>query len=123
MQRQPIPVVVGPGTLLVAIDHHHTLAALDQSGYDSTDVTINIVCNLSYLTEDTCWIEMERRNFLYLLAHPGDPNVLPVPINVTALPTKIRFSKDGSVFQDDPWRSVVGFLEDVASDTCPSHNE
>ena len=116
MTASPIPVVKR-GNVLYVVDHHHTLSALDRSGFD-VDVTIKVVCDYSKELEHTFWSSMARDGFAYLSGRPaGSLTVLPTPIDPDSLPTSFRFDATaGSDFADDPWRSLAGYTRKIKAD-------
>ncbi|HTH96607.1 MAG TPA: ParB-like protein, partial [Stellaceae bacterium] len=61
------PVVIGPGGVLYQTDGHHTLRALQDSGYGASDtnVYVNVIANFSYLTEQQFLAMMEADNLLF----------------------------------------------------------
>ena len=110
------PGVIGPGGFIYVVDDHHTLCALDYSGYSSTSVTVNIICDKRDLSTDDFWSYMASHNLAYLAAHPaGEPNALPTAILSDALPKTFSFNSKTIVFSDDPWRALVGFSRKVTS--------
>lgn len=59
MDSNLTPGVIGPDNYIYIIDDHHTLSALDFSGYDST-VIVDVICDKrSSETMDKFWSEME----------------------------------------------------------------
>jgi len=122
MDGSPTPAVVGPGTLLYVVDDHHTLSALDFSGYEDTKVTISVLCDLRHLPEQDFWQSLSKQNLVFLANHPaGQPNALPLPISYKDLPSSFSFAKSVS-FSDDPWRALAGFSRKVkrAADPAPA---
>lgn len=120
-----VPAVIAPDNKFYFVDDHHTLCALDYSGYDST-VTLNVICdqrNLNNMSE--FWSFMKEESLVYLGAHPNDmENELPVAIDTSALPTYFSFTSSNKAFSNDPWRSVAGYSRKVENvdglDSCPS---
>jgi hypothetical protein len=45
MKTSPLPYVLGPKNVPFLIDAHHTSRALEESGFDHTDVTFQMVCD------------------------------------------------------------------------------
>ena len=45
MDASPAPVVIGPDSVFYLVDDHHTLCALDYSGYSSTTVTVEVIAD------------------------------------------------------------------------------
>lgn len=125
MDESATPSVLGTdadGTPFVAIvDDHHTLSALDASGYDSVTVTVDIICDLRSYPVDKFWAYLEATNLTYLAAHPaGEPNALPVPIPASDMPTYFSFTSRDQSMSDDPWRSLAGFSRKVRSAPAPA---
>jgi hypothetical protein len=118
MDDKTIPVVFGPGRKAVyAIDGHHTLAALDFSGYHGVEITISVTCNYENMSEADFWAKLKDEGFAYLYGVPKDsPNALPVPISPSELPQQFSFTKSGSTFDDDRWRAMVGFARKIQTD-------
>ena len=62
------PAVIGPDNAFYIVDDHHTLCALDYSGYNSVSVTLNVICDKRYLKNmDDFWTEMQVRLSTVLL--------------------------------------------------------
>lgn len=76
IDSSPTPGILAPDNFIYIIDDHHSLCALDFSGYDSTSVTIDVICDcrsLSSMTE--FWKILKEKNLVYLNAHPkNQPN-------------------------------------------------
>ena len=117
MDDSVIPVAKRGGALYV-VDGHHTLAGLDRSGHTGVKVTVNVVCDYSDLAQADFWPKMAANGFAYLAGRPGrEPTELPKPIDPASLPTEFRFGEGGSSFEDDPWRSLAGYVRKIkASD-------
>jgi hypothetical protein len=121
-----IPAVIGPDNSFYVVDDHHTLASLDYSGYDSTVVTLTIICDKRSLSSmDAFWSYLEAEHFVYLVAHPWDQkDVLPVAITPSQIPVSFSFTKGYMQFSNDPWRSLTGYSRKVTSipgtASCPS---
>lgn len=121
VDESPTPAVLGPDSKIYVVDDHHTLSALDFSGYDDTQVTINILCDKRGMNAHEFWDELQKQNLAYMAAHPaGDPNGLPVAINYTQLPQTFSFTKDSMTMTDDPWRSIAGFSRKVTEAAPPA---
>jgi len=114
------PGVIGPNNKIYIVDDHHTLCALDYSGYDAT-VTINIICDKRGTSVEEFWSEMEKKNFAFLLSHPiNEPNKQYISINYTQLPQSFSFTSKYISFSDDPWRSMAGFSRKVTTAAAPA---
>eukprot|EP01036_Dinobryon_divergens_P033729 gene33729-43589_t len=115
------PGVIGPDGFIYVVDDHHTLCALDYSGYSSTSVTVNIICDKRDLSLDDFWSYMASHNLAYLAAHPaGEPNALPTAILWDALPKSFSFNSKTIVFTNDPWRALMGFSRKVTNAASPA---
>jgi hypothetical protein len=109
-----IPIVLGPGGVNIYIlNGHHTLASLDGSGYHTTLVTLRMVCDYQSLSVDDFWAQMADSGFAYLYGHKQE-NALPVAVKPSDLPTSFKFTTEGTDFDDDRWRSMVGFSRKIA---------
>jgi hypothetical protein len=72
---------------LYIVDDHHTLCALDFSGFSSVNMTLNVLCDLRALEPAAFWEMLTRDNLALLLLHPiGQPNALPVRTAFPAFP-------------------------------------
>ena len=93
LDGEEIPAVLGPDNYMYIVDKHHTLSALDFSGYDDT-VTLYIICDCRNITSmEEFWRYLEQENLVYLAAHPdNDPNLLPQRIAPSDLPTYFSFN-------------------------------
>lgn len=121
MDEGPTPAVIGPGPALYIVDDHHTLCALDYSGYEDTSVTLNVLCDKRNLSAAQFWSEMDSQNLAYLASHPYNlPNSLPQPISYTKIPTSFDFTSSSQSFTDDPWRSMAGFSRKVQDAASPA---
>lgn len=61
--EKPIPIVLGPGEVPFAIDHHHVATALWRA--DVKTVPIVLIRDLSSLSEDDFWLTMENNRWAY----------------------------------------------------------
>jgi len=121
MDDSILPAVLGPGSKIYIVDDHHTLCALDYSGYSDTTVTINIICDKRTLSEASFWTTLDNEDLAYLASHPtGKPDVLPIPISYTEMPTSFSFTSTNKVFTDDHWRSMAGYSRKVQSAASPA---
>ncbi len=133
LDEKPVPVCKGPGNDLWCLDHHHLLAALDYAGLDDTTVTVHVVCDLSTATADldAFWNTMQTKELAYLMTRPGgNTTLLPsVRMDWRDLPQTIDLgtswaSETGDRgFEDDPWRSLVGFSRKLKGDSCSKANK
>jgi hypothetical protein len=115
------PAVIGPGPAIYVVDDHHTLCALDFSGYEDVKVTVDILCDLRNYSTSNFWATLSAQNLAYLAAHPkGQPNDLPKAIPYTSMPTAFSFTKDEQSLTDDPWRSLAGYSRKVQSAPSPA---
>ena len=115
-----IPAVLFNSTFYIT-DSHHTLAALDFSGFDSVSVVFNVLCDYSYLgsNEDAFWDKMVLTGQVWLPTRSAareTSNELPVLGSVSDLPTRFSFTKKNSVFKNDDWRSFAGLSRKVKND-------
>lgn len=122
------PVVLGPNpntssadTAFYLTDGHHTLSALDWSGYDDVKVTFDVIADLRAMALDDFWAA--------LLCDYGaddwaraqqDKNALPTQLTDLAaeLPARFAFSADDTTLGDDPWRALASFVRKTKNDTC-----
>lgn len=111
-----VPAVLGPDGYFYIVDDHHTLSALDYSGYSDVSVTLDVLCDKrSTASMDIFYKYLEGNNFIYLGYHPLDkPNVLPEAIAPQFLPTIFSFTSSSKSFTDDPWRSMAGYSRKVS---------
>jgi len=129
MDSSVTPVVLGPGPAVYIVDDHHTLSALDYSGYSDTKVTLNIICDKRSVAVEEFWRSLQSENLAYLAAHPvGKPDVLPTPITYSQLPSTFSFTDTTKSLSDDPWRSLAGYSRKVnalspPAQTCSSSDD
>ena len=117
MDGKVVPVALANGVAYV-VDHHHHLAALDLSGFDTVDVTLFIACDFSGTSSSKLWTELASRGWAYLYGRPpGSPDALPTPIAPDMLPSSIGFREGNVTMVDDRWRSLSGFSRKI--DSCP----
>jgi hypothetical protein len=120
MDKTVTPAVIGPDAKFYIVDDHHTLSSLDFSGYDSTSVTLTVICDKRHLNESQFWEEMKEEKLVYLIAHPhNNPNALPVSIQYSDLPTSFSFTESLKTMSDDPWRSIAGLSSKVTHPNTP----
>jgi hypothetical protein len=122
------PAVIGPspdGPRIYIVDDHHTLCALDYSGFKDVTVIFNILCDKRDWSYDDFWASLARQNLAYLGAHPSNGGVdsLANKINWDQVPTYFSFTKKDKSLADDPWRSLAGYSRKVESDSCPKDNK
>lgn len=121
MDSGTIPAIIGPGNFFFIVDDHHTLCALDYSGYSSTSVTLDVICDKRNLSIDAFWEYMAGNDLAYLGAHPtNEPDSLPISISYSQLPQSFSFTKSYISFSDDPWRSMAGFSRKVTAAAAPA---
>lgn len=117
----PAPVVIGPDNSFYLVDDHHTLCALDYTGYTSTNVTVEVLCDRRGATPEDFWVEMQEKKFCYLGAHPkGEPNSFPVMVSPNDLPQTYDFMDNYKSFADDPWRSMAAYSRKVQTAASPA---
>ncbi|GMH93945.1 hypothetical protein TrST_g2598 [Triparma strigata] len=115
MGETTIPAVLGPGANFYIVDHHHTLVALDKSGYDDTKVTVEILCDYREMEEEAFWLTLEAENFVYPYSRPaGEDDSLPTKIDFKDLPADFSHKS----FNDDHWRSLSSFVRKTSNNTC-----
>lgn len=64
IDASPAPVVIGPDNVFYLVDDHHTLCALDYSGFSSTVVTVNVLCDRRGVPTDQFWAEMKEKKLV-----------------------------------------------------------
>lgn len=130
IDASPIPAAIGPDNKIYLVDDHHTLCALDYSGYTDTKVTVNVLCDkrgLNY-TQSDFFSDLHSQGLCYLGAHPNNnPNALPEPISWNQLPKFFAFTPEKTEFTNDPWRSLAGYSRKVTSapgfPTCDGNDD
>ncbi|HTV97094.1 MAG TPA: ParB-like protein [Steroidobacteraceae bacterium] len=101
LQAHPMPAVIGPGKRLYITDHHHLARAalelkIEQAWFEIDD-------DLSSLSEDKFWLEMDRQSWV----HPLDQN---------GVRHRYQFiPKSLDKLLDDVYRSVAGFVRDAGA--------
>lgn len=121
MDTSVIPGILGPDGAIYIVDDHHTSCALDFSGFASTTVTMNIICDKRNTDIDTFWDYLSTHNLAYLAAHPNEqPNKLPLQITYSDLPKTFSFTTSETTFNDDPWRAMAAFSRKVTSAPAPA---
>lgn len=111
-----VPAVLGPDGYFYIIDDHHTLSALDYSGYSDVSVTLDVRCDKRTMASmDLFYKYLEGSNFIYLGSHPLDkPNVKPEAIIPQLLPKLFSFTSSSKSLTDDPWRSLAAYSRKVS---------
>lgn len=99
LEAHPMPVVIGPGKKLYITDHHHLARA-------ALDLKIEQACfevddDLSLLSQDAFWVEMDRQSWVHPLDHNG------VRHRYDFIPKSL------DKLVDDVYRSVAGFVRDA----------
>jgi hypothetical protein len=118
LNKKPIPVCLGPGNGAWMVDHHHTLAALDYSGFSDVSVTFNVVCAFdSSLPVATFWNYMVKQKGVFNYARP-EADALYEEVRFDSLPRVLYFNRTSSSFQDDHWRALAGFAKKIRNDEC-----
>jgi hypothetical protein len=117
MENSPLPYVLGPDKVPFLIDSHHTSRALEESGYDHTNVTFQMICDWSYMSSYLFYETMIEKNFMAPLGRRNhqDFNEIPKRIDPTThIPGFIELTID------DPWRSFGALVRKVTSNNCKS---
>ena len=94
LQKEPIPVVIGPEKVLYPIDHHHLARAVQESGHNKAYA--EVILDLSSLSETDFWNEMKERGYVYLKDAAGK--------DITPADLPLEIHRLG----DDPYRSLAG---------------
>jgi hypothetical protein len=106
--KHMIPVILGPKERHYVIDHHHLGLALIEEKVK--DILVNVVANLSALTQDAFWIFLDNRAWMHPFDAEGQRRTYAdIPKALTDL-------------ADDPFRSLAGELRQAggyAKDTTP----
>lgn len=93
-----VPVVKGPNNQLYVIDHHHSVLAFREFGYNK--VHVEVLEDYSKLSEKDFWEKMIEKKWVYLKDEKG------VEKSYKELP------KNFSELKDDPYRALAGFVRD-----------
>ena len=145
--EEEISVVLGPDFTtsksrgrFYLVDKHHSLSALDYSGFDKTKVNLAVICDLrsEYSDEESFWGRMVQKNLVYLKSHPPSQgntseskeslsssdgatfyNQPPVQVDPSSLPVSFEFNRDKMTFTNDPWRALASHTRKVNIDTAP----
>jgi hypothetical protein len=127
MDDGPVPVLLGPveetsaSVGIYITDDHHTLAALDYSGYTGITLTVVVECDFRGLDLPQFWSEVSARYDDYTLVRDqSDLAALPLPIDpASELPSSFAFTAEESSFGDDPYRALAGYSRKVVNeDAC-----
>eukprot|EP00468_Gymnochlora_sp_CCMP2014_P006637 CAMPEP_0167757670 /NCGR_PEP_ID=MMETSP0110_2-20121227/10052_1 /TAXON_ID=629695 /ORGANISM="Gymnochlora sp., Strain CCMP2014" /LENGTH=309 /DNA_ID=CAMNT_0007643881 /DNA_START=272 /DNA_END=1202 /DNA_ORIENTATION=+ len=120
-----IPVVIGPnnvtgGYAYYVVDKHHTLSALDYSGYDETHVLLTVICDSRDEHYSDFLDLLSHYNLDYLGTHPSrdqqSEKIFP-----TQLPLTFELNSGKMVFRDDPWRALAGYSRKIKSENCSDY--
>lgn len=130
IDSSPIPVVLGPSSsssssvAFYIVDDHHTLSALDYTGFSGIAVTMVVMCDWRSKSLTQFWADMAATYDYILKRNPYDLNALPQAISPeTDLPKSFEFTPDSSSFGDDPFRSLAGYSRKTTADSCPSKSD
>uniref|UniRef100_A0A7S3F356 ParB-like nuclease n=1 Tax=Prasinoderma singulare TaxID=676789 RepID=A0A7S3F356_9VIRI len=104
MDRKPVPYVTRGDGLMYVLDHHHTLAALELSGWEDVEVTFELVYEfdegvLDTSNNDLFYGFLSGKGWTYLLDEQYQP------ISWRELPTGF----DLRLYRNDLYRSMGGF--------------
>jgi fibronectin-binding autotransporter adhesin len=96
------PVVIGPDGQLYLLDGHHTFTALLDSvwGADDPTVYVNVVANLSNLTEAQFIQMMQANNFLLPLNDGVPESVADLPTSLTGLTSDVYRGLEYSILKN-----------------------
>lgn len=97
--EKAIPIVLGPGQIPFAIDHHHVAAALCQAGIHHAPCVL--VRDLSSLSETQFWLTLENHRWV----HPYDNKGRRIAFD--SLPQHILD------VANDEYRSLAAFVRDA----------
>ncbi|MCP2328981.1 hypothetical protein HDA40_007488 [Hamadaea flava] len=98
-------VVIGPGGEPFLTDGHHTLTSFYETpdGGANLHVRLRVQANLSTLTRQDFWAQMQADKWVYLRQPDG------VAITVNKLPTSVGLAN----FTNDKYRSLLYFGRDI----------
>ena len=105
--RHAVPIIKGPNARYV-IDHHHLCRALHEEGQET--VLVNIVADLSALSIEDFWFNMDCRGWMHPFDETGKRR------DYESIP------KTMAGLKDDPYRSLAGelrFAGGFAKDITP----
>jgi hypothetical protein len=97
LEKHTIPIVIGPGAVWYAIDHHHWLRCWYE--LEIAQVPVVVKHDFSRLSKKRFWQEMTERH----LVHPY--NERGKRIGVASLPA------NAGEMRDDPYRSLESFVQ------------
>ena len=97
--RVPVPVILGPGSMLFALDRHHWLCALRAEGV--YEVAIRVVDDLSGLDPPSFWRRLDDRGWCHPFGVDGRRR------GYDGIPESL------SRLEDDPFRSLASALRRV----------
>ena len=127
MNEGATPTIIGPSSTIentpqfFITDDHHTLSALDVSGFSATIVTLNVSCDARNVSYTDFWSFLKKMNATLLVAHPAEqPNTLPIRIDPIQLPSSFSFTANNKTLTDDPWRSLVSLARKVKVPPAPA---
>jgi hypothetical protein len=131
MQNSVTPVVIGPTVsshnnepgkpTFYIVDDHHTLCALDYSGFDHIVITLHVLCDKREFEWNKFWTSLNEQGLSYLgAAADGQAFSLPTRINVDNMPKSFSFMEGDISLPDDPWRSLAGFSRKVTHAPPPA---
>ncbi|SNQ45575.1 putative ParB-like nuclease [Frankia canadensis] len=98
-------VVIGPGGEPFLTDGHHTLTSFYETpdGGANLHVRLRVLANLSTLTRQDFWAQMQANKWVYLRDPEGNPTT------VNKLPTSVGLAN----FTNDKYRSLLYFGRDI----------
>lgn len=102
LEAHPIPIVKGYESKLYLIDHHHLLVALHEMNIKKT--YINQTLDLSHLSHDEFWKEMQTRKYIWPYDEHGRE------LSLMEFVAKLPHNVEG--LKDDPYRTLAGMLKD-----------
>jgi hypothetical protein len=98
LDKNPIPVVIGPQGFLYLLDHHHLARAIYEVGHHK--VIARVMGNWHGATPVDFWSRMKANQLAYLFDANG------APLQPSELPTYVW------LMRDDPYRSLSGEVQD-----------
>lgn len=94
LKEHPVPIIIGPGNIFYATDHHHLARAVLDSGHSRMVAAIQE--NWQTLESAHFWATMEHSHYVYLYDNKGRG-----PLSTNQLPSSI------DQLPDDPYRSLA----------------